>query len=237
VNRCRRIVDASRTETPLSQRGFTLIELMIVVAIIAIIASMAVPNLMASGSAANEAATAATMRTLSTAQFRFKTMAFVDADNNGVFEFGTLPELAGVAMVRGLTETVQPPLISSSMGQIDANGSVARQGYFYRLFLPDAAGVGLAAVGGALAAIDARNAESSWALLAWPSAYGKTGRAAFFVNQQGDILKTVTARYSGNDSMPPPGAALTGVAANQIVGGSLAAGVIGADGNLWLPLR
>lgn len=50
-----------------SQSGFSLIELLIVVAIILTIAAIAIPNLMRSRMAANESATVGTMRTMTTA--------------------------------------------------------------------------------------------------------------------------------------------------------------------------
>jgi prepilin-type N-terminal cleavage/methylation domain-containing protein len=55
-----------------NRSGFTLIELMIVVAIIAIVAAVAIPGLLGARKAASESAVISALRTVSTAQARYR---------------------------------------------------------------------------------------------------------------------------------------------------------------------
>jgi type IV pilus assembly protein PilA len=67
------------------QKGFSLIELLIVVAIILIIAAIAIPNLIRSKMAANESSAVASLRTINTAEVTY--------NNNYPGQYGSLVSL------------------------------------------------------------------------------------------------------------------------------------------------
>jgi prepilin-type N-terminal cleavage/methylation domain-containing protein len=73
-----------------NKKGFSLLELLIVVAIILIIATIAIPSLLRSRQAANESAAVATLRTLNTAEVTYA------AAGGGLY--GTMAQLVTVGL-------------------------------------------------------------------------------------------------------------------------------------------
>jgi prepilin-type N-terminal cleavage/methylation domain-containing protein len=106
--------------------GFTLIELMIVIAIIAIIAAIAIPGLLQSQRASNERNASASLKTLATASIDFRSN---DRDGNLVNDFWTR-DVSGLFSVypAGAPATSAVRLIELSVAGADAVNNPAIAG-------------------------------------------------------------------------------------------------------------
>lgn len=185
---------------------------------------------------ANESAAIATLKNISSAQAQCQASGVIDANGNGAGEHGFFAELAGSAPVRGGTQHISPPVLSTAFGKVDGS-QVMRSGYVFQMFLPDAksAGVAEALTGGSGGvAVDAGQAEVLWCCYAWPTDHGRSGNRAFFVNQGGDVLacRNTKQRYSGSERMPTFTAAFQG--GGKTMGDMVAANTEGHDGETWV---
>ena len=111
------------------QKGFSLIELLIVVAIILIIAAIAIPNLLRARIAANESSAAASVRTISTAELTYQT------SYPAVGYAASLAALgpgASACPSSGPTST-NACIVDYVLANADAkNGNVAKSGYLFQ---------------------------------------------------------------------------------------------------------
>ena len=111
------------------QKGFSLIELLIVVAIILIIAAIAIPNLLRARMAANESSAVATVRTINTAEVTYNstypTVGFAPALVNlgGALGAACVPSSTTACLVDAVVANNGNPAGGGKSGYMFATGA------------------------------------------------------------------------------------------------------------------
>ena len=150
------------------QKGFSLIELLIVVAIILIIAAIAVPNLLRSRMAANEASAAGALRTIGTANVTYSTTW-----NSGY-----------AALLANLGPPAAPPATSLAADLLDALLS----GVTPALVVPVKSGYKFTYTSAAPVA----GTIGSYTVTGQPVTAGSTGQSTFCLDQSNVVYKDPT---------------------------------------------
>jgi len=139
------------------QKGFSLIELLIVVAIILIIAAIAIPNLLRSRMAANEASAVGSLRTINTAEVTFAT-------TYNTIGFGTLTALGGAAPCTTATSAA-----ACLLDDVLSSATATKSGYKFTV------------------TPGTQTPVVTYSSLATPSVVGQSGQRAFCSDQSGVI--------------------------------------------------
>ena len=157
------------------QKGFSLIELLIVVAIILIIAAIAIPNLLRSRMAANESSAVGSLRTINTAEVTYAT-------TYPAVGFTALANLGGAAAAcaaaTGATSTTAC-LIDNVLAV-----TATKSGYTFT------------------AAAGATTPSVTYASTGYPQVQGQSGQRSFCSDQSGVIRANATAATCTNADAP-----------------------------------
>jgi type IV pilus assembly protein PilA len=162
----------------MKKKGFSLIELLIVVAIILIIAAIAIPNLLRSRIAANEASATATLRTLNTSL-----VTYASTYNSGFV--ATLSQMGapsgGAQPTNNNADLVDPILAGNGPG--GTSTSFTKNGFSFTY-----------APSGTYGTI------ATYALHGDPIARGSSGQRSFFTDQSAVVRSNATAQANGSDN-------------------------------------
>jgi type IV pilus assembly protein PilA len=153
-------------------KGFSLIELLIVVAIILIIAAIAIPNLLRSRMAANEASAVGSLRTINTSLVTYNS-------TYGGFPVGNCISVLAPAAGGGAASATNADLIDAVL----ATGT--KSGYTFTCNGIDADG-------------DGRG--DTYTIVADPVTRGTTGQRGFFTDQSGVIRANPTGTADINST-------------------------------------
>jgi len=156
------------------QKGFSLIELLIVVAIILIIAAIAIPNLLRAKMAANESSAVESLRSMMSADATYNSTW-----GQNQFYAISMATLGGAVI--NPTTCAATNLIDPVLGGA-TTAAKAKSGYFFTYN-----GTGTAEVGGSCPG----SFPTFW-INGSPSAPGSTGQSTFCVDQTGVIRKDPT---------------------------------------------
>jgi len=167
-----------------SSRGFSLIELLIVVAIILIIAAIAIPNLLRSRIAANQASAVGSLRTLNTAEVTYAT-TYNTGYSATLGDLGPAPTSGGtttpVATAAGLVDEV---LSGSAAGGATTMTSTKSGYQFTYTADPNPSG----------------GKNNVYSFTATPVSVGTTGTNYYYTDQSGVIRQNSTAVAGSTDS-------------------------------------
>jgi prepilin-type N-terminal cleavage/methylation domain-containing protein len=239
-------------------RGFTLIELMIVIAIIAIIAAIAIPGLLQSQRASNERNASASLKTIATAEADFRSN---DRDGNRVNDFwtltcsglGTIVPVGATTVTTNAIKLIEPSIIAAENSNVGATrthavggggGFVfnemgpsnfgrlgAKAGYWYMALIVNN-GITPAAVFNQQT--DGAGGASvhnviSYGMMCYPDNFNG-GRQMFVVNESNTVYKRQLIANMRNGTLVPPNT--IPLAAGVLNGAAVAPQDWPSDGNL-----